>query len=72
MTMNEPSVFQAEAKMVRLKDELGAFFEASMEEKEAKIGQLTEELNGLRQKVVSVHKQMLQMLLVFVSNIKKF
>lgn len=45
------TVFQAKAKMVSLRGELSALFERRMEEKEAKINQLTEELNGVRQKV---------------------
>uniref|UniRef100_A0AAQ5WWK2 Uncharacterized protein n=1 Tax=Amphiprion ocellaris TaxID=80972 RepID=A0AAQ5WWK2_AMPOC len=42
---------QVEAKMVHLKDELCAFFHRRMEEKEARIVQLTEELNGVKQKM---------------------
>lgn len=41
--------------MVCLKDEFSAVFERRMEEKEATINQLTEELNGLRQKVRCLH-----------------
>lgn len=53
--------------MVHLKDELGACFKTREEEKEARIKQLTEELNGARQKVrrtQGVHRHMLQMLLL--------
>ncbi|XP_037613174.1 trichohyalin-like [Sebastes umbrosus] len=42
---------EAEAKMVSLRDELGALFEMRMEEKEARINQLIETLNGARQKM---------------------
>lgn len=45
------TVFQAEAKMVPLRSELSALFERRMEEKEARINQLTEELNAVKQKV---------------------
>lgn len=45
------TVFQAEAKMVSLSGELSALFDRRMEEKEVRINQLSEELNGVRQKV---------------------
>ncbi|XP_008274523.1 trichohyalin [Stegastes partitus] len=47
----ETLLCEAEANMVRLKDELGAFFHQRMEEKEARIVQLTEEFNGAKQKL---------------------
>ncbi|XP_042366821.1 myosin-9-like [Plectropomus leopardus] len=42
---------EAEAKMVSVRGELSALFERKMEEKEAKIDQLNEEMNGVRQKM---------------------
>ncbi|XP_039646572.1 trichohyalin-like isoform X2 [Perca fluviatilis] len=47
----ETLLSEAKAKMVSLRGELSALFERRMEEKEAKINQLTEELNGVRQKM---------------------
>ncbi|XP_059183425.1 golgin subfamily A member 6-like protein 25 [Centropristis striata] len=46
----ETLLSEAEAKMVTLRAELGALFERSMDEKEAKVNQLTEELKRVRQK----------------------
>lgn len=51
MNINESTLFQAEAKMLSLKADLSAVFDRRMEEKETRINQLTEELNGLRQRV---------------------
>ncbi|KAI3355180.1 hypothetical protein L3Q82_018038, partial [Scortum barcoo] len=42
---------EAEAKMASLRDELSALFDRRLEERKAKIDQLTEELNGSRQKM---------------------
>ncbi|TDG97162.1 hypothetical protein EPR50_G00223230 [Perca flavescens] len=47
----ETLLSEAKAKMVSLRGELSTLFERRMEEKEAKINQLTEELNGVRQKM---------------------
>ncbi|XP_038582075.1 trichohyalin-like isoform X2 [Micropterus salmoides] len=43
--------FEAEAKMVSLRGELSALFDRRMEETEARMNQLTEELNAARQKI---------------------
>lgn len=53
--------------MVHLKDKLRNRFKRMVEEKETRIKQLTDELNGTRQKVKCtqrVHKHILQMLLL--------
>ncbi|XP_031706146.1 trichohyalin-like [Anarrhichthys ocellatus] len=42
---------EAKAKMVSLRGELSALFERRLGEKEARINQVTEELNGVRQKM---------------------
>lgn len=52
--------------MVSLKADLGAVFDRRMEERETRINELNEELNGLRQKV-SVRKHVLQMLLFYAT-----
>ncbi|XP_075936871.1 uncharacterized protein LOC142937701 [Anarhichas minor] len=47
----ETLLSEAKAKMVSLRGELSALFERRLGEKEARINQLTEELNGVRQKM---------------------
>ncbi|XP_069561681.1 putative autophagy-related protein 11 [Brachyistius frenatus] len=47
----ETLLFESEAKMLRLKDELSTFFEKRMKEKEVRINQLTKELNEVTRKV---------------------